>query len=168
VTSRSGDSARESETGTPVLNVPQQRHFEVFLSMLQDTIDEIEHLARPGSTRADSLVSYDDDLPSPFLARMQPLVTDLRREISRLAELLDIHVRRRSRIRRLRALLTAELVRTDDSYSGKLRGYGKVDPRAGERIDPMLDRIRNGLVELLELSKASGEDETGPSRGNPS
>ena len=59
---------------TPLLNELQRLHFEVFLAMLENTLDKIE---------------------------------------------------RRSRVRSIRALLTAEVVRFDDCYASKLCGYGR-------------------------------------------
>ncbi|HMI56502.1 MAG TPA: hypothetical protein VK511_00500, partial [Gemmatimonadaceae bacterium] len=74
----------------------------------------------------------------------------IRSEIADLARVLEIKPQHRSQTRTIRALLTAELVRLDDSYANRLRGYGAVDPRAKNALDPALDRIRSGLTALLE------------------
>lgn len=147
----------------PFLNANQHRHFEVFLSMLQDALAEIEALAAPAAGRPDGLVWYHDDLPSDFDAAIQPLLVSLREDIRQLAELLEITPQRRSRVRLIRALATSEIVRLDDSYAEKLRGYGAVDPRAGARINPILDQMRADLGQLLSSSAVrSGESSPSP------
>jgi hypothetical protein len=134
------------------LNEPQHRHFEVFLSMLEDALTEIERLSALSSAGAGgNLIRYDHDLPAGFAESAEPISISIRKEIAALARLLEIKQRHRSQVRTIRALLTAELVRLDDSYANKLRGYGAVDPRAKNALDPTLDRIRSGLTTLLNL-----------------
>ena len=147
----------------PLLNEHQRRHFEVFLSMLQDALAEIEALAAPATGRPDAHVWYHNDVPSGFDAAIQPLLVSLREDSRQLAELLEITPQRRSRVRLIRALATSEIVRLDDSYAEKLRGYGAVDPRAGARINPILDQMRADLGQILSSSAVrSGETPTSP------
>jgi hypothetical protein len=154
------DGRSEPVTGTrpqPFLNEPQQRHFEVFLSMLEDALTQINRLAGLSATGAEgNLNLYDADLPARFAESAEPILASIRSELANLAELLEIKPRHRSQTRTVRALLTAELVRLDDSYPNKLRGYGSVDPRAHAALEPTLDRIRSGLTALL---KSLGTDE---------
>lgn len=140
----------------PLLNVPQRHHFEVFLSMLQDALVEVEILSTPIIGRTDALIAYDDDLAPDFATRMQPLLASLRDDIADLARLLEITPTRRSRVRLVRALITSAIVRLDDSYVAKLRGYGAVNPGAAGTIDPILDRIRADLAGLLRASRSDG------------
>lgn len=139
------------------LNEPQTRHFEVFLAMLEDALSETRNLAGLSSADAEeNLTLYDADLPAGFAESAEPVLASIGREIAALARTLDIKVRHRSQTRAVRALLTAELVRLDDSYANKLRGYGAVDPRAKDVLDPVLDRLRSGLTTLLN-SLENGE-----------
>jgi hypothetical protein len=142
-------------TGTDyqrVLNDPQHRHFEVFLSMLENSLTEIKHLSGLSPAGAEgNLTRYDADLPTGFAESAEPIFISIRKEVATLAQMLEIKPQHRSQARTIRALLTAQLVRLDDSYAAKLRGYGVVDPRAKNAIDPSLDRIRSGLTALLNL-----------------
>ncbi|MFN2602392.1 MAG: hypothetical protein ABR582_06490 [Gemmatimonadaceae bacterium] len=153
MSSRSEASPSGAEDNPSILNENQRRHFEVFVSMLEEAIHEVEVLAGSPSRRADGMISYDDDLPVGFAPEMLPRVESLRVQIAQLVELLDLPRRRRSRARLVRALLTAQIVRTDDSYVRKLRGYGAVDDRAAERIDPIIDAIRADLIQLRQLAE---------------
>lgn len=135
---------------TPLLNEPQRRHFEVFLSMLETALNEVEMLGSDAPPAPEeSLVVQDSDLPKDFSTRAHPAVQVIRRQITSLGRTLDIKPRHISRARRVKALLTAELVRLDDTYARKLRGYGAVSPRIAAEIDPVLDRIRTEIVDLL-------------------
>lgn len=134
----------------PLLNEPQLRHFEVFLSMLETALHEIEGLtARTPEGTQEGLIIYDPDLPPDFMKTMDPSIAAIRTEVSSLARTLKIEPRHRSSLRTVKAILTSELVRLDDSYARKLRGYGRVDPHIQVELDPILDRIRRDLVELL-------------------
>jgi hypothetical protein len=152
---------KDPEPNAPLLNVPQRRHFEVFLSQLQDALVEVEILSTPSDGRTDALITYDDDLAPGFAKRMHPLLESLRDDIADLARLLEVKPTRRSRVRLVRALITAEVIRLDDSYAAKVRGYGAVNPAAGATIDPILDRIRADLTGLLRASAEVTESAPG-------
>lgn len=131
-----------------LLNIPQRRHFEVALSMLLDTLSELEVLATAAGAGNNFLVIYDDDLDAELKSALPAVLASLRAEIMELARVLDVEPIHRSRARLVRAMLTSEIVRLDDSYAARLKGYGAVAPRAAEVIDPHLDRIRADLTRL--------------------
>jgi len=140
----------ESQINDPPLNGPQLRHFEVFLSMLETALDEVDVLGALGPSNAEGrLIVYAADLPESFAAKAKSADAAIRKQIALLARNLNIQPQRRSRLRTAKAILTGELVRLDDSFSGKLRGYGAVSPRVKTEIDPILDVIRRELVTLL-------------------
>ena len=149
------DSPRSSDNS--LLNEPQLRHFEVFLSMLETALNEIERLAGlapvPGN---ENLIVYESDLPREFRTQTGPAIEAIREQVSRLARKLGITPQHRSRARTAQAILTAELVRLDDSYARKLRGYGTVSPRVKEEIDPVLNSMRADIVALLHAAEQGG------------
>jgi hypothetical protein len=147
-------SAAAASDNDSLLNEPQLRHFEVFLSMLETALNEVERLTSPASVPgSENLVVYDSDLPQGFRKHAVPAIGAIRDQISDLAHKLGIEPQHRSRTRTAKALLTAELVRIDDSYARKLRGYGAVSPRVQIEIDPALDRIRTDIIALLQMAK---------------
>lgn len=148
---RSGAAASDNDS---LLNEPQLRHFEVFLSMLETALNEIERLASPASVHgSENMIVYDSDLPREFRAQAGPAIGAIREQISELAHQLGIEPQHRSRARTVKAVLTAELLRADDSYARKLRGYGAVSPRVQVEVEPALDRIRADIVALLQMAK---------------
>jgi hypothetical protein len=150
-------SVSANTPGDSPLNDPQLRHFEVSLSMLETALDEVDVLAAIAPSNAGQrLIGYDADLPDGFATKARSAGAAIRIQIGLLARNLNIQSQRRSTLRTAKAILTAELVRLDDSYSGKLRGYGAVSPRAKTEIDPILDTIRRELVALLHACDADG------------
>jgi hypothetical protein len=117
--------------------------------MLLETLGEIEDLVMSPAGWSNALVAYDDDVPAELRNSLPHVLESLREEIVALAGLLAVEPIHRSRSRLVRAMVTSEIVRLDDSYAKKLKGYGPVDPRAKEVIDPHLDRIRAALAKLL-------------------
>jgi hypothetical protein len=138
-----------------VLNAHQRRHFEVVLGMLEATIGRIEQLAEAGPSK--SMLTIDEnDLPPDFATDAAPHLTAVRDKIATLAAELQLQPRRVSRRRAMRALLTAEVVRLQDSSAAQLRGYGAVDPRFAERVAPALADI------IDRLGAVSSQLATGP------
>jgi hypothetical protein len=145
---QSSDVARS--TPQSFLNEAQRRHFEVFLAMLEDALIEMEYFAYPlTAAGTDRLTVYDHDLPSGFAESARPLFESIREEMAALADSLGIRRQHRSMKRTVNAILTAELVRLDDSYAEKLRGYGAVSTKVRTEINPVLDEIRSSLTALL-------------------
>lgn len=138
-------------TADSFLNEHQRRHFDVFLAMLDDALLEVADLAQRSNADAKGKPrTYDQDLPPEFAASAAPLLESIREQMGALRNILGIQPQHRSTERAVKALLTAELVRLDDSYARKLGGYGAVDQRAQNIIDPILDEIRSSLVALLD------------------
>lgn len=117
--------------------------------MLQDTLSKVERLASEGAPDAGGPVVYKEDLPPGFAASIEPELIELRRLIARFSTDHGLRQRTVSRARSIRALLTAELVRIEDSTADKLRGYGAVDPELGTTIDPVLRELHTHLRTIL-------------------
>ena len=133
------------------LTESQRRHFEVVLAKLEDALDEIDRLARPmpAESSPPTLTALADDLPPDFAARSAAASHAARGRIADLAERLGLAPQPASRFRTVRALLIAEIVRLQDSVSSALRGYGPLDPRAPEVIDPALRELVALLATML-------------------
>ena len=152
------------------LNESQRRHFAVVLGKLEDTLDEVDRLARPGAqTQRRSLTLLADDLPPDFGSRTAAVSTTVRARIADLAAQLGVAPQPASRSRTVRALLIGETVRLQDSVSRALKGYGALDPRAPEVIDPALGELIALLGTILRAldtqpNTAAGADRTGDLR----
>jgi len=124
------------------LNESQRRHFAVVLAKLEDALDEVDRLARPASlAQRPSLTLLADDLPADFASRTAAVSNTVRARIADLAAQLGLAPQHASRSRTVRALLIGETVRLQDSVSRALKGYGALDPRAPDVIDPALREL---------------------------
>jgi|SRR5215207_3677602 len=137
------------------LNASQRRHFEVVLAKLEVTLDEVDRLAHPGSrVQRPSLATLHDDLPPDFASRTAAVSNTVRERIADLAALLGLDPQPASRSRTVRALLVGETVRLQDSVSRALKGYGALDPRAPDVIDPALRELIALLATMLRALDA--------------
>jgi hypothetical protein len=146
---------------TDVLNENQRRHFSVLLTMLAQSTARVEALAAESPPVESALVESVDDLPVGFGRRIEPHVRSLRAAITSLASQLEIQPKRQSRRNSIRALLVTEIVRLEDSMARGLRGYGNVDPRVQELVDPKLKVLIQELQAIrgvLEDRKARVEE----------
>ena len=88
-------------------------------------------------------------------------VSALRAEIETLGRELGLQSRDVSRRQSIRALLTSEIIRVEESHSTQLRGYGAVDPSIAEVVDPWLAGIRDQLrtiSAMLRPGREHGQD----------
>lgn len=145
-----------------LLNEHQRRHYEVLLAGLEDSLDAIEGLiARTGPGEAAGSTRYESDLPPEFVDSIRPVLTELRARAARLARKLSLRGQSRSVARSIRAILVSEMVRLEDSTSARLRGYGAIDPRVTDVIDPDL-RALHALLASIHKRLATRERSTCP------
>jgi len=133
----------------PLLNEHQRRHFEVLLAGLENSLAAIEDLAaRTDHIETAGLTRYESDLPPDFGDAIRPFLTELRTRTTRLAARLGLRGQSRSVAQSIRAMLVAEMVRLEDSTSAQLRGYGAVDPRVKDVIEPELHALHTLLASI--------------------
>ena len=76
-------------------------------------------------------------------------------QVASLSIAMGLKVRHTPSRRTVRALLTSQIVKIEDSSSGRLRGYGAVDPAVeGRRLDPVLTQLQMDLHDILDLMHA--------------
>lgn len=132
---------------TVVLTEAQRRHFAVLAMMLEETLAEMEEIARGGSPEG-RLVAHEHDLPADFPDAMAPVLERVRAVLGRLVDMLSLEARPISDARRMNALLITSVVRLEDSTSRKIRGYGVVHPSVARDLDPLLGDIHRDLAQL--------------------
>lgn len=155
-----------SESERALLNEHQRRHFEVLLARLEDALVQVERLAARDPEGSRRLTLYREDLPAGFVDAIRPALGRARELIAGLADDLRLQPRMASRARSIRALLTAGIVRVEDSGAPNLRGYGYVDPRVAHEIEPALDELRATLASVLRHLEV-GRDPPGPTPSTP-
>src|SRR6266567_2178743 len=112
----------------PLLNANQRRHFEVLLASLEDALAEVIVAAESpdrGDDRALAVVRHD--LPDGFADAALPRIAEAAALIRAAAERWQLSPRELSLRRAVRATLTAQLIRLEESTVEGLRGYGPID-----------------------------------------
>jgi hypothetical protein len=134
-----------------ILNENQRRHYHILLSMLAQSAAKLEALAAARPSADTTFVSYTNDVPDDFLPRIEPHLRALRETLLRLASELRIEPKKISRRNSIRAILVTEIVRLEDSMARGLRGYGEVDSRVRDTLDPMLDALARELQAIRRI-----------------
>lgn len=139
------------------LNGPQRLHFEVVLASLEKALSRLEQIALGMEHTGCRLTRMDDDLPESFWEDASPLVERLRAQVAALSIAMGLKARHTPSRRTVRALLTSQIVKIEDSSSGRLRGYGAVDPAVEGRLDPALEALQRDLHAVLDLLSSGVE-----------
>jgi hypothetical protein len=139
------------------LNGPQRLHFEVILASLEKALSRLELIAQGREHGGCRLTRMDGDLPDAFWEGAAPIVERLRAKVASLATAMALTERHTSSKRLVRTLLTAQLLKIEDSSSSRLRGYGAVDPAVEGRLDPALEALQLDLHAVLDLLSSGVE-----------
>jgi len=140
------------------LNGPQRLHFEVILASLEKALSRLELIALGKEHDGCRLTRMDGDLPDAFWEGAAPIVGRLRAKVASLSTAMALAERHTSSKRLVRTLLTAQLLKIEDSSSGRLRGYGVVDPAVEGRLDPALEALQLDLHAVLDLLSSHERD----------
>lgn len=132
----------------------QRRHLCVFLDHVEGAVAEVMWLAELEPVQR-TLTIDQADLPPGFSARISPELERIRQAIGTLAARFGLEPERRSRLRRVQALLLGAVVQIDDAGSRSLRAYGSVEPGLPLQLDPVLDDIGDALGAMISALLAS-------------
>lgn len=142
------------------LNGPQRLHFEVILASLEKALSRLELIAQGREHGGCRLTRMDGDLPDAFWEGAAPIVERLRAKVASLSTAMALTERHTSAKRLVRTLMTAQLLKIEDSSSGRLHGYGAVDPAVEGRLDPALEALQLDLHAVLDLLSSGVERRT--------
>jgi hypothetical protein len=143
-----------------LLNGPQRLHLSVLAAGIEDAIAEIERVLDPRLNAHATLTAYSDDLPAGLEARLRPKLAALRGQVARLTEQFALEPRSFSRASSIRAYVSVEVARIDESTVKQLRGYGSVAPELDAVLAPALADLRRTFTEI----SASLRDEAAADR----
>jgi hypothetical protein len=136
--------------GAARLNDSQRRHYEVLFARLERTLVQLEAAAR-GDDAQTALTVVEHDLPAQFVQQAPEVITEARRQLAALAEVLPLRPRVESRRRICRALITSDLNGLTDATSARLKGFGTVDESIATHLDPALENLRATVSRLADL-----------------
>lgn len=130
------------------LTASQRRRLTVALGKAEAALDAVRHAdVVPEGLR---LSAESADVPDGFPGPLRALAEGLDAELRSLADGLALQPLTSSRRRHLLSLCTTGAIGLYESRTRGLRGYGTVDPRMGEVVDPVLARLEIGLYQIAE------------------
>jgi hypothetical protein len=131
------------------LNEPQQRRLEVTLSLIEQTMFELEACYLTGTTIVDGeMVRTRNDLTDAEVKRLLDLFGQVCQQIGQVRR--QFHLRpQRHDLRRLLAAKFAHFWATlHDCRTPKLKGTGPLDPRLKQTLDPAIDQLIKRAEEM--------------------
>jgi len=128
-------------TVPPTLSDTHRRVLSVLVRLVENQLREAEQLlalAAPGLAASQPVV---DDLSAEERVRLHAVIADLRAEITAFHARYGLGSQPMS-LRHLLATKASVLwEQLEDSRSGKLRGYGPLDPSTAQDLDATLTRL---------------------------
>ena len=140
-----------------LLNDAQRRHLEVVFAMIERGIEDLERLAAETTDEEAHLRLVSADMPVGTVPAFQRSFARVRQTIAGAAKDLGLHQRHESRRRWAQAVLLAMIIRLEDTYAGKLRGYGEVSRGLPDILDPAVDAVKQALEEAHAAVSGSTE-----------
>jgi len=139
------------------LNEPQQRRIEVTLSLIEQTLLELEKCYLADTSITGEMLRITSDLTPAEVQKLKSLFNQMRRQIRRLREQFQLKPQERDLRRMLAAAFAHYWAILHDCRTDKLKGSGRVDPRLKQMLDPAIDRFIE-LTEELEKVIPGGKE----------
>jgi hypothetical protein len=143
-----------------MLNEAQHRHLSVVLQIAEERLLNLQRQLS-GNAPVPKLLEIENDLSETERGFVGEKISELLRLIAGLSERFAVTARSRSLRHGLDATLSIMWADLQDVKARALRNYGEADPRLGEHLDPLVDSIADGLLEICRLIDLGGGDEAG-------
>jgi hypothetical protein len=145
-----------------MLNDAQHRHLSVVLQIAEERLLNLQRQLS-GNAPVPKLLEIENDLTETERGVVVEKISELLRLIASLSERFSVTARSRSLRHGLDATLSIMWADLQDVKAKALHNYGEADPRLGEQLDPLVDKIADGL---LEICRAIGSSDSDTSRGS--
>jgi len=94
-----------------------------------------------------------EDIAPEEQAGLRELAGELKEEIRKLGEKIELEKNQTSRRRTIAALLSAALIDLQETEDSGLRGYGELSPQAKKTLYESIDRMTALLEEMLAIAE---------------
>jgi hypothetical protein len=140
-----------------LLNAPQKNALRISLMLVEKGMLEVERLLAVGEYHG-LLFRIIDDVNEDTRTSIRQLIHEVLKIIRELKDRfqLDEEVERKSRAIFGKAPLLWEIVTGTDA--GRLRGYGEIDPRLKEALDPSIVQLSHLLLGMHQLVSKNNEE----------
>jgi hypothetical protein len=138
------------------LNEPQQRRLEVTLSLIEQTLFELEACYLAAAVADGKSVRVKNDLTEAEIRQLLDLFGQMRRQIHCLRQQFRLQPHRRDLRRMVAARFSHFWATLHDCRTDKLKGTGPVDPQLKRTLDPRIDEL---LQLVLAMQRVIQGDE---------
>jgi len=138
-----------------MLNEAQLRHVSVALRLAEERLLDLQR--RLNDKPAGQLLYVEDDLSDVERARIAEKISDLLRQIVVARQHLALTPGWQSLRRTIAGALSVTWADLQDVKAGPLSAYGETDPQLKDILDPIIDRIADGLSEICKA--LAGDDD---------
>jgi hypothetical protein len=137
------------------LNPNQQNYLYASLRNFEKALRLADQLLAQGDERG--ILYYQKSNLDPALRQSaRDKISLALEELAKLANQLGIEPREENSDQVIMAQMSASWSDLVDSQSGRLKGYGQLDPQAAALIDPAVNRLAQLAVELGEYFTLGG------------
>ena len=143
-----------------MLNEAQHRRLSVVLETAEQRLLNLQRQLN-GDASAAKLLETENDLTETERALVGEKIAELLRLTASLSDRFSVTARSRSLRHGLYATLSITWADLQDVKERALRNYGERDPRLSEQLDPLVDKIADGLLEICRVIDLGGSDESG-------
>ena len=137
------------------LNPNQQNYLYASLRNFEKALRLADQLLAQGDERG-ILYYQKSNLDSALRQSARDKISLALEELAKLANQLGIEPREENSDQVIMAQMSASWSDLVDSQSGRLKGYGQLDPQAAAQIDPAVNRLAQLAVELGEYFTLGG------------
>jgi hypothetical protein len=143
-----------------MLNEAQHRHLSVVLETTEQRLLNLQRQLK-GDASAAKLLETENDLTGVQGALVGEKIAELLRLIASLSDRFSVTRRSWSLRQGLYATLSIMWADLQDVKAMALRNYGDTDPRLGEQLDPLIDKIADGLLEICRAIDSGDSNQAG-------
>ncbi len=140
-----------------MLNEAQLRHLSTVMRVVEKRLMDLQQQLNTGAPKS-TLIELEDDLSDAERAFVAEKTTELLEVIADVAQ----HFRLSSEWRSLRRAMVASLSITwadlRDANTTAMRSYGETDPRLPESLDPLIERLCEGALEILRRLRSNKKE----------
>jgi len=130
-----------------MLNEGQLRHLSATIRVVEERLTDLQQQLNAGAPKQ-TLLELEDDLSDAERAFVAKKMDELLGLIADVTQQFSLNPEWRSLRRALVASLSIAWSDLRDATAAAMRGYGDIDPRLHESLDPLIERLCDRTLEI--------------------
>jgi hypothetical protein len=139
------------------LSEPQQRRLEVTLSLIEQTLLELEMCYMTGAITRGEMVKVDNNLTHEQVQQLLDLFETMRQRIGQMRQQFQLQPQGHDLRRLLGSHFSHFWATLHDCRTNKLKGTGAIDPQLKQTLDPQIDELIRLVLEMERVIQGGQE-----------